>query len=188
MSSIVVAMKEFARPSNGEKEMRSLAQIARTSATLIRTRCEAVADFVLDIDDELPLLSGVSDELNQVVLCLLENAAEAVERRIAETPGERGVIAVRVRGDGNVALLEVADNGVGIDAVALEKIFDPDFIAASDDTNVAPLRHGLGRGLATAYAAVTGHHRGTIEATSQPAVGTRMLVRIPFSSPALRAS
>jgi two-component system, NtrC family, sensor histidine kinase PilS len=108
-------------------------------------------------------------KLRQVLWNLLRNAAEAVT---APGGGGGGTIEVRVGRDGDRAVIEVADDGPGIPADVLPRIFDPFF---------STKRKGTGLGLATCYSIVD-EHGGSIEAEPRAPHGTRFVVRLPLAS------
>jgi signal transduction histidine kinase/integral membrane sensor domain MASE1/ActR/RegA family two-component response regulator len=134
-------------------------------------------------DTPLPV-SGDVTQLRQVVLNLVTNAADAVE-----ASGHDGRVTVRTRlavldrewlarqvlgGDlepGAYALLEVLDNGVGMDAATARRIFDPFFSSK-----------GAGRGLGLASAlGVIRSHRGALRLESFPGGGSHFTVALPLA-------
>ncbi|RMG42682.1 MAG: PAS domain S-box protein [Acidobacteria bacterium] len=110
------------------------------------------------------VVEGDRSRLQQVVMNLLLNALDAIR------PG--GVVSVdcRLSGDGR-ALLEVADDGVGIPEEVRSRIFDPFFTTKSGG-------RGTGLGLSISYAIVR-EHGGELVAESEPGRGTRMRVLLP---------
>jgi signal transduction histidine kinase len=104
----------------------------------------------LDIASGLPFVSGNPYQYEQVVLNLLSNAKDAIEERVrrdAESdlsdslPGEIGIRAYLA---GTEVILEVEDNGTGIDETVKDRVFDPFF------TTKRP-GHGTGLGLSVSY-------------------------------------
>ncbi|MBI5709420.1 MAG: PAS domain-containing protein [Candidatus Eisenbacteria bacterium] len=108
-----------------------------------------------------PLIRGVRDQVVQVVLNLLLNAAEA-------TSG-RGTIAVETsRRQGEVAIA-VQDSGVGMDEQVRTKLFEPFFTTKP---------RGTGLGLSISYALVHAHG-GRFQVESEPGRGARFVVLLP---------
>jgi signal transduction histidine kinase len=132
--------------------------------------------LTLSLDDQLPLVQGDPGQIQQVLMNLIINAAEA----IGDNPG---LVSVRtfkgsaeasdqedqLRGD--PVCIEVSDTGCGMDAETQSKIFDPFFT-----TKFA----GRGLGLAGVAGIVRGH-KGTIRVESAPKRGTRFTVAFPAS-------
>jgi signal transduction histidine kinase len=116
----------------------------------------------------LPKISCSPSQINQVLLNLLSNAAQAT----SETEGAID-ITTRMAGDKQVAI-EVADNGHGIPAEVMPRLFEPFF------TTKAPGK-GTGLGLAISYKIVQ-NHGGRLEAQSTPGAGTRFTMTLPVSA------
>ena len=101
---------------------------------------------------------------NQVVLALLVNAAQAIEKE--------GEIRVRTYEDGGGVVLSVCDTGCGIEAENLKRIFDPFYTTKE-------VGQGTGLGLAVAYGIVTAH-QGRISVESEPGKGSCFNVWLPM--------
>jgi PAS domain S-box-containing protein len=112
---------------------------------------------------ELPPVSCVPQELQQVFLNLVLNASQAI--------ASPGMIRITTRAEGDGVLVEVEDDGAGIAPEILEKIFDPFF-------TTKPVGEGTGLGLSIAYGIVR-KHAGEISVRSEPGSGTRFTVRLP---------
>jgi signal transduction histidine kinase len=113
-------------------------------------------------------------QINQVILNLLSNAAQA-------TRDGEGTITVRtgMRGAAHVTV-EVADNGSGIPADVLPRIFDPFFTTKG-------VGKGTGLGLSISYKIVE-NHGGKLEVQSAPGAGTRFTLVLPINPPAAIAA
>jgi signal transduction histidine kinase/DNA-binding response OmpR family regulator len=123
-------------------------------------------------------LRGDAARLAQVVSNLLNNAAKYTE------DGGRIELALSVQPDGH-ALIEVVDNGIGIDAALLPAVFE---LFEQGSRSLARSEGGLGVGLTLVRRIVELHH-GTVEAASDGVGrGSRFSVRLPCLSEALPAS
>ena len=87
-------------------------------------------------------------------------------------------VIVTLQRDGDLAVLSVADQGIGIPAEELPRVFERGYRAS----NVASAADGFGLGLPGAKETVT-ELRGTIEVESQESVGTTVTVRLPLGEP-----
>ncbi len=106
-------------------------------------------------------------ELKQVVLNLLTNALDSLE--------DDGRVEIRLETREQMAELSVADNGCGMDAEVLERIFEPFFTRRRAG-------QGTGLGLSICYRIVS-DHGGTIEARSPgPGQGATFVVRLPLTA------
>jgi len=132
--------------------------------------------FVEDYDPSLPPVSGNRDQLIQVFLNLIKNAAEVLEKtnnaEIRISTAFRPGIRISVAGSsGRISLpleITIEDNGPGVPADMIPFLFDP-FVTSKT--------HGSGLGLAL-VAKIIGDHGGVIDADSRPG-RTRFRVLLP---------
>ncbi|CRN03560.1 Sensor protein ZraS [Pseudomonas sp. 34 E 7] len=113
----------------------------------------------------LPDIECLASQLNQVVMNLVINAAQAMGP-------ERGTITISNGVDGDTVWLQVTDNGCGIAADTVQKIFDPFF-------TTKPVGEGTGLGLSLSYGIVK-KHRGNISVSSELGKGTTFRVVLPI--------
>jgi signal transduction histidine kinase len=123
-------------------------------------------EFVPSLADDHLRVWGSEDRLRQVFVNLFSNAVKFTEQ---------GRIGVRARREGNLAIVEVWDEGIGIAADALAHIFDEYHQA---DASIRRRFGGSGLGLAISRKLVE-LHGGTLEASSQPGAGSVFTVRLP---------
>ncbi len=117
-----------------------------------------------DLSPDLPPIQAASSEIQQVLLNLVNNAIDAIER-----PG--GTVTVSTRMVGEDVILEVRDTGKGIPEANLARIFDPFF-------TTKPVGQGTGLGLSICYGIVE-KIGGTITVESEVDVGTTFSVVFP---------
>ena len=104
---------------------------------------------------DVPVIPALGSQLNQVWINLLDNAAEALRGQ------EGGVVTVRTRVADTDVVAEVEDNGPGIPAEVVDRIFDAFF-------TTKPPGSGTGLGLNLSYEIVAFDHAGELTVTSQP--------------------
>src|SRR5690606_19487025 len=126
-------------------------------------------------DPELGPVPATANELEQVLLNLLKNAAQAIHLR--EDHSEPGRITLRTRRHGNWAQVQVEDNGIGMSDTVRKRIFEPFFTTKE-------VGQGTGLGLAVSYFIVTNNHKGQMEVQSSSGQGTCFTLRLPLPSPA----
>ncbi len=112
-----------------------------------------------------------SSQIQQVLLNLLSNSAQAIASDPKGTPEPQ--IFIRLKAEKNVALIEIEDNGPGMDAETRKRAFEP-FFTTKD------VGHGTGLGLSVSYFIITENHGGSMNLTSAPGKGTCFSIRIPF--------
>jgi signal transduction histidine kinase len=127
------------------------------------------AEVVLELQDDLPLVECDSSQIQQVILNLILNGAQAMQPR----GGGKLTIRTRELADETVELC-VQDTGEGIAPENLSKIFDPFFTTKAEGK-------GVGLGLAVLYGIVKAHE-GEVEVTSQRNEGTTFTVTLPLKS------
>ncbi len=177
VSTIVRSMKEFSHPSSGEREPFDLNRAVEMTVTIARNEYKYVADLELDLAP-VPPIQGFPDEINQVILNLVVNAAHAIADA-SEGTDRRGTLTVRTRCEDDSVVLEVQDTGTGIPEGLRERIFEPFFTTKE-------VGKGTGQGLALAWRVVVEHHGGQIWLESEIGRGTTFFVRLPMAGGASR--
>lgn len=165
VEQIVKDLKNFSRVDSDQQwQLADLQQGIDSTLNIVANEIKYKADLVKDYH-ELPQIECLPSQLNQVVMNLVVNAAQAIGP-------ERGTITLRNGVDGEHVWLEVSDTGCGIDAQHLQKIFDPFF-------TTKPVGKGTGLGLSLSYGIVK-KHGGQISVRSQPGVGSTFRVELPI--------
>ncbi|MFO1302093.1 MAG: ATP-binding protein [Burkholderiales bacterium] len=123
---------------------------------------------ILDLAASLPLVEGSRVHLQQVLLNLVLNAADAMS---AVDPSQR-TVALRTALDGTRARVCVADRGTGIPPGDLPRVFDAFWSTKAT---------GIGVGLAICKAIVNSH-RGTLTAENSPEGGARLCFTLPLAA------
>jgi PAS domain S-box-containing protein len=167
VTRIVHSLRGLARTDSPKRQDTNLADIIDNSLEIMRGRLKRQNVSVTAKHDPNSVVPCVQTQISQVVLNLLVNAVQAVEA----TGRTDGLVAVETRRVGDELLIEVADNGTGIDPVNLPKLFDP-FFTTKD------VGEGTGLGLSIADNIVRGHG-GRIEVDSQAGSGTKFRVWLP---------
>jgi two-component system NtrC family sensor kinase len=137
-----------------------------------------------EIAHDLPEVPIAPHRLTQVIINLLNNARVAViSKRIADrSSSEPGLITMRARHDrsNNRVVLEVADNGCGMDEQTRRRAIEPFF--TTRDRPAAPGMEGAGMGLALVHSIVE-RAGGTLEIRSKPHEGTTVVITLACVPP-----
>jgi len=173
IAGIVKAMKTFSHASSGVMELEDLGAIARSAVTVSQSEWKHVADLELEIDPDLPPVACLRDEIGQVVMNLVINAAHAIGEQIERGKLARGRIELSLRLTGDQVELRVADNGTGIPEEIRERVFEPFF-------TTKPVGRGSGQGLALAFSTIVEKHNGQILLAPRDGGGTCLLARWPL--------
>jgi signal transduction histidine kinase len=175
VSSIVRAMKEFSHPGSKEKEPVDLAHIIKTTIVVARNEWKYVSDIETDFDSNLPAVVCVAEEIGQVILNLLINAAHAIEGKLGENPeGGKGTITIKTKMNGHFAEIHISDTGIGIPDEIKIRIFDPFFTTKK-------VGKGTGQGLAIVHNVIIEKHGGNIIVESAPGLGTTFILSLPLT-------
>ncbi len=176
VATIVSAMKQFSHPSLGEKEPVDLAEVIRTTVTVARNEWKYVAELETCFDPDMPAVPCLRDEIGQVVLNLIVNAAHAIAEKASGDHDLNGRIMISTRHDDEWAEIRIEDTGAGIPEKVRERVFDPFF-------TTKPVGQGTGQGLAMAYATIVEKHAGQIYFDSELGRGTTFHIRLPLKAP-----
>jgi len=174
---IVADMLAYSRGSSTDFQpvrvvdmLESVVRLAASDYDLKKKYDFKQIEIVRDFDPELDTLVCDHTEIEQVLLNLIKNAAQAMAGSGAR-PSQR--IILRTRREEEYARIEIQDNGPGMDTQTQRRIFEPFFT-----TKAAGV--GTGLGLSVSYFIVTEQHRGTIDVTSNPGEGTCFTIRLPL--------
>ena len=168
VASFVRSIKRFAQSESGGRRVIDVNEAILATVEVAQSAQETRVPIELHLADGLPSLSCVPGDFNQLLLCLLLNAADAVRR--ANAPDGR--IRVSSQQEGQDVALIVSDDGPGIPLEIQDKIFNP-FFSTKD------VGKGGGQGLSIALSIVEKHH-GTIRFVSEPGHGTTFHVTFPL--------
>jgi len=180
ISEIVQAMRTFSHPGGMEKTALDINKAIQSTITVSRNEWKYVADVQTDLDPDLPLVSCLAGEINQVFLNLIVNAAQAIEdaKATGVSHEERGTIVISTRRDEGNLEVRIGDTGTGIPEEIRPRIFEPFFTTKG-------VGRGTGQGLAIAHIVVVEKHSGTISFETELGKGTIFIIRLPLDhSPA----
>jgi signal transduction histidine kinase len=162
---IISAIKDYSYMDQAPIQDVDLVQSVENALALLHPRLREMT-VARDYDVGPATVTGYGAELSQVWTALIENAIDAT--------GERGTLKIRVGVKGEMAVVEIWDDGAGIDPALSSRIFEPFF-------TTKPLGEGLGLGLDTVRR-IVGKHFGTVTVQSAPH-DTCFQVRLPLHQP-----
>ncbi|HBX54907.1 ATP-binding protein [Pseudomonas sp. UBA2684] len=171
IGELVVGLKDFARLDRAMSEEVDLNECVRSALVIARNSIKDKAEAVLQLG-ELPRIPCAPSQINQVLLNLFTNAAQAIDGF--------GQIVVKTWADEAAVFLSVQDSGRGMPPPVLARIFDPFF-------TTKPVGQGTGLGLSISFKIIQ-DHGGLIRVASEPGRGTRFLIRLPRPQPAALAT
>jgi signal transduction histidine kinase len=169
---IVLSMKEFCHPRVGETANVDLNRALMSTLTVARNEWKYLAEVVTNLAEDLPLVPCLANEMNQVFLNIIVNAAHAIEEAQRGDPGRKGRIEVATRLADESCEIVIGDNGAGIPDAIRGRIYDPFF-------TTKPVGKGTGQGLMIARSVIQ-KHGGTIDVESEVGVGTLFKIKLPL--------
>ena len=169
IKDLIRDLQDFNRPSSGKKTWMDIHKALDSVLLLYKSDFKGKRITVVrEYAQGLPQIEAVADQLKQVFLNLLANAADACQQ-----PGGEIMVSTRLE-DGDRVAVVIKDNGVGIKPVDLGQIFQPFF-------TTKPEVKGTGLGLSVSYGIVK-KHGGEIRVASQPGEGASFTVLLPIIS------
>jgi len=169
IKTIVEGLRKFAKRDDGVlNDEVDLNDIIQNCLRLVANQIGRKAKVNLELNGNIPKVKGNSQRLEQVVVNILINASQAIEKKMGAIE-----ISTSFLEKENEALLKISDDGKGIDGKTLKQIFDPFFTTKRN-------QGGTGLGLSIAYGIIK-EHKGRIEVESKLDSGTTFSIYIPVS-------
>ncbi|MCK5541177.1 MAG: response regulator [Desulfobacterales bacterium] len=159
---IVADLKNFAHPGNDKIKLVNVNQGIESTLNVVSNEIKYKAQVIKEFG-EIPLVEGYPQQINQVFMNILVNAAQAIE--------EKGEIHIKTQQDNKDVKITISDNGSGIEEKNIAKIFDPFF-------TTKPVGKGTGLGMNIAYNIIK-KHKGTIDIKSKVGSGTTFTIILP---------
>jgi len=167
MKQLILSLQDFNRPSSGKKVLMDVH--ASVDSLLFLCRSDFThkrISTVLNYAESLPQIRAVPDQIKQIILNLLNNAADACLQK-------GGVITISTWQEGERIALAIKDTGLGMKSEEINMIFQPFY-------STKPAVKGTGLGLSVCHGIVQ-NHRGDIRVESQPGEGSTFIVLLPIN-------
>ena len=178
-AKIVTHMLSFSRRSNRQMAPCDLPALIDQAVEIAGNDFDLAIGFdfkgqaiIRQFDPALGPVPGTANELEQVLLNLLKNAAQAIHLR--EDDSEPGRIILRTRLNPPWAEIQVEDNGIGMSESVRKRTFEPFFTTKE-------IGQGTGLGLSVSYFIITNNHKGQMEVHSTLGQGTCFTLRLPLA-------
>ncbi len=170
VTSIIQNLRDFSRIDQAEGLAEySINEGLKAALAVAQNEIRDCAEVRLELGD-VPAVPCRANQVNQVFLNMLVNAAQAIASQQRQ---EKGTITLRTTRDGDQVVCEISDDGPGIASEILSKIFDPFF-------TTKPVGKGTGLGLSISYDIVVNKHKGQILVRSVVGQGTTFTIRLPI--------
>jgi PAS domain S-box-containing protein len=179
-AEIVANMLSFSRKSDEQLVPRDMRELLDRTFDLACAEYDPrysldlrAIDVVREYEPGLPPVPCVASEIQQVLLNLFRNAAQAMRERGQRPDPPR--LVLRARRQNDTVAIEVEDNGPGMTEEVRHHVFEP------FHTTKGP-REGTGLGLFVSYAIITRNHHGSITVDTAPGRGTTFTIVLPLNS------
>jgi len=170
IKTIVEGLRKFAKRDDGVlNDEVDLNEIIQSCLRLVANQIGRKAKVKLELDANIPKVKGNFQRLEQVVVNILINASQAIDKKM----GAIVIQTAHLEKEGE-NLLRICDDGKGIDEKTMKQIFDPFFTTKRN-------QGGTGLGLSIAYGIIK-EHKGRIEVESKVGAGTTFSIHIPITS------
>jgi len=177
--SIVKGMLQHSRSGTGEKEPTDVNALAdeylRLSYHGLRAKDKTFnADFKADLDDDLPPIMVVPQDIGRVLLNIINNAFHAVSAKASAMSDSsfKPEVMIKTMKDKDDMVIRVIDNGSGVPTEIKEKIFQPFF-------TTKPTGEGTGLGLSLSYDIITKGHGGKLKVKTNEGEGSEFIIHLP---------
>jgi len=162
INELVMGLKNFSRLDQAMTDSVSLNDCVNSSLLIAKNTLKSRVEVIKQLGD-IPKIACAPSQINQVLLNLFTNAAQAIEGT--------GKILVKTWADENHVHVSVQDTGKGMPPEVLAKIFDPFF-------TTKPVGEGTGLGLSISFQIIE-QHGGHIRVASEVGRGTRFGISLP---------
>jgi len=163
-------LRSFSRTDEKEVDAVDVNEVVAATISIAHHQIKYRGSLIKDLAPGLPAINGNPGRLGQVFLNLVINAAQALDPETAD----KNRVVVRTRRARDQIEIQVSDNGCGISAENLKRLFTPFFTTKA---------RGVGTGLGLSICQdIMRQHRGTIQVRSEVGEGTTFTVSIPLET------
>ncbi len=188
---IVLSLRNFSRLDQADMKAVNIHEGIDSTLLLLQNRLKAQPERieiqVIKEYGDLPLVQCYAGQLNQVFMNLLANAIDSLEEliensqqlgnssllNVEKVPEFTPQISIITETKDQLALIRIADNGLGITPEVQQRLFDPFYTTKA-------VGKGTGMGLSISYSIVVEKHKGQLQCISEPGTGAEFVVAIPL--------
>jgi histidine kinase len=175
-TKIINHMRQFGRKSDVTLEKVPVNALLKNALSILGQQLKVRGiEVVWDLEQDLPLIMGDPDRLEQVFINLLINARDAIDERWQSQPHQKGkkTITLITRSNAKEITVEIRDTGGGIPDSVIERIFEPFFTTKK-------VGQGTGLGLSISYGIIK-DCKGSLQAVSNNDHGASFIIKFPIA-------
>ncbi len=170
VTNIVQAMKTFSYKGPKEKKLNDINKAISNTLIITKNEYKYVAEVETNFGDIPSVLCNI-DEINQVLLNLIINAAHSIEE-VYKNTGKKGKIIIDTYKEDKFVVIKIKDTGTGIPEKYKDRIFEPFFTTKESGK-------GTGQGLAISKKIIE-EHSGIINFETEEGKGTTFYIKLPL--------
>ncbi len=171
VTSIVQNLRDFSRKDDPENfDIYNINDGIRATLVVVQNEIKYDADVEMELS-EVPQILCSTGQINQVLLNILMNAAQAIK---SQERDDKGKITIRTYATDDEVVCEISDDGPSIEPDKLAKIFDPFF-------TTKPVGKGTGLGLSISYDIIVNKHKGALLVDNSVGKGTKFTIKLPIN-------
>jgi len=171
ITSIVQNLKDFSRIDQpGSLNKYNINDGIKATLVVAQNEIKYEADVETKLS-KVPLIFCDAGQINQVLLNIIINAAQAIK---SQKRNDKGTITIKTYVTDDDVVCEISDDGPGIEPDKLSNIFDPFF-------TTKPVGEGTGLGLSISYDIIAIKHKGKILVDSSVGKGTKFTIKLPIN-------
>lgn len=165
--NIIQDLKSFSRMEEAAITDIDVVHEIDTTLNILHNKIKNKAVVHKEYTEPIPKIEGYGGQLNQVFMNILDNAAGAIDKQ--------GDIWIRIMLDNSYKnlIIEIEDNGIGMDKETAMKVFDPFF-------TTKPVGQGTGLGMSITHKIIK-NHQGNITVSSNKGQGTKFTITLPLT-------
>ena len=178
VAEIIDNMLSFSRKSDGQSTIKDINELCEKTLELAYSDYDLkkqydfkLVDIIREYGENLPMIPCQQGKIQQVILNILRNGAQAMQKAATEEP----TFCIKTYQDKvrKMVCMEILDNGPGMDEKTRKRVFEPFF--TTKEVGV-----GTGLGLSVSYFIISENHNGEMEVESHPGEGARFIIRLPY--------
>jgi signal transduction histidine kinase len=171
VTSIVQNLRDFSRKDDPENfDIYNINDGIKATLVVVQNEIKYDTDVETELS-EVPQIFCSTGQINQVLLNIFMNAAQAIK---SQERDDKGKIAIRTYATNDDVVCEISDDGPGIEPDKLQKIFDPFF-------TTKPVGTGTGLGLSISYDIIVNKHKGILLVDNSVGNGTKFTIKLPIN-------
>ncbi len=178
VADIVDNMLSFARKSEAQASSHTLTDLLDKTLDLAATDYDLKKHYdfkTIEIRKEyeknLPTVPCEGAKIQQVLLNILRNGAQAMQEAGTKTP--LFIVHTRFEKSRKMVCIEIEDNGPGMEEEIRKRVFEPFY-------TTKPVGVGTGLGMSVSYFIITENHGGEMTVDSRPGFGAKFIIRLPL--------